>query len=79
MAPVGMLLGKVDFSNLYVNLSGGSYASFAGAQKAGAAQAGARGEELPVPRHDDPGLRDAMRALHESAGRGRLNTAVNAG
>jgi len=37
MPPVGMLLGKVDFSNLYVNLSGGSYASLADARKAGAA------------------------------------------
>ena len=35
--PVGMLLGRVDFSNLYINLSGGSYASLADAQKAGAA------------------------------------------
>ena len=37
MPPVGMLLGKVDFSNLYINLSGGSYASLADAQQAGAA------------------------------------------
>jgi large conductance mechanosensitive channel len=37
MPPVGMVLGKVDFSNLYINLSGGSYASLADAQKAGAA------------------------------------------
>jgi large conductance mechanosensitive channel len=37
MPPIGMLLGKVDFSNLYINLSGGSYASLADAQKAGAA------------------------------------------
>lgn len=37
MPPIGMLLGKVDFSNLYLNLSGGSYASLAEAQKAGAA------------------------------------------
>jgi large conductance mechanosensitive channel len=37
MPPVGMLLGKVDFSNLYINLSGGSYPSLAEAQKAGAA------------------------------------------
>lgn len=37
MPPVGMLLGKVDFSNLYINLTGGSYASLAEAQKAGAA------------------------------------------
>ena len=37
MPPIGMLLGKVDFQNLYINLSGGSYASLADAQKAGAA------------------------------------------
>ena len=37
MPPVGMLLGRVDFANLYINLSGGSYASLADAQKAGAA------------------------------------------
>jgi len=37
MPPVGMLLGKVDFSSLYLNLSGGTYASLADAQKAGAA------------------------------------------
>ena len=37
MPPIGMLLGKVDFSNLYLNLSGGSYASLADAQQAGAA------------------------------------------
>src|SRR5713226_6855773 len=37
MPPVGMALGKVDFANLYLNLSGGTYASLADAQKAGAA------------------------------------------
>jgi large conductance mechanosensitive channel len=37
MPPIGMLLGKVDFSSLYINLSGGSYPSLAEAQKAGAA------------------------------------------
>src|SRR5438477_13194374 len=37
MPPVGMLLGKVDFANLYIDLSGGHYASLADAQKAGAA------------------------------------------
>lgn len=37
MPPIGMLLGKVDFSNLYLNLSGGSFASLADAQQAGAA------------------------------------------
>jgi large conductance mechanosensitive channel len=37
MPPIGMLLGKVDFSSLYINMSGGSYPSLAEAQKAGAA------------------------------------------
>ena len=37
MPPIGMLLGKVDFSNLYINFSGGSYSSLAEAQQAGAA------------------------------------------
>jgi large conductance mechanosensitive channel len=37
MPPIGMVLGKMDFANLYVNLSGGSYASLADAKKAGAA------------------------------------------
>jgi large conductance mechanosensitive channel len=37
MPPVGLLLGKVDFSNLFVNLSGTAYATLAEAKKAGAA------------------------------------------
>jgi len=37
MPPIGVLLGKVDFSNLFVNLSGGSFASLADAKSAGAA------------------------------------------
>ena len=37
MPPVGLLLGGVDFSNLFVDLSGGEYASLAEAQAAGAA------------------------------------------
>ncbi len=37
MPPIGLLLGGVDFSNLYFNLSGGEYASLADAQAAGAA------------------------------------------
>ncbi|GIK34355.1 MAG: large-conductance mechanosensitive channel [Gammaproteobacteria bacterium] len=36
MPPVGMLLGKVDFSSLYVDLSGAGYASLAAAEAAGA-------------------------------------------
>lgn len=34
--PIGLLLGKVDFSNLYLNLSGQEYDSLAAAQEAGA-------------------------------------------
>lgn len=37
MPPIGLLLGKVDFSNLYVNLSGGKYETLSDAKKAGAA------------------------------------------
>lgn len=37
MPPIGMLMGKVDFSNLYINLSGTEYPSLAEAKKAGAA------------------------------------------
>jgi large conductance mechanosensitive channel len=36
MPPIGLLLGKVDFSNLFLNLSGTPYASVAEAKKAGA-------------------------------------------
>ncbi|MBX7244977.1 MAG: large conductance mechanosensitive channel protein MscL [Candidatus Sumerlaeaceae bacterium] len=37
MPPIGLVLGKVDFSNLFINLSGKEYASLADAKKAGAA------------------------------------------
>ena len=37
MPPIGMILGNVDFANLYINLSGGSYDSLKAAQDAGAA------------------------------------------
>lgn len=36
MPPIGLILGKVDFGSLFVNLSGNSYASFKDAQAAGA-------------------------------------------
>ncbi len=36
MPPLGLVVGKVDFSNLYFNLSGASFASLAEAQHAGA-------------------------------------------
>jgi large conductance mechanosensitive channel len=37
MPPIGKLVGDIDFSDLFINLSGGSYASLAEAQAAGAA------------------------------------------
>lgn len=37
MPPIGLLLGKVDFSNLFINLSETEYKSLADAQAAGAA------------------------------------------
>jgi large conductance mechanosensitive channel len=36
MPPLGLLLGKVDFSSLFVSLTGTTYASLAEAQAAGA-------------------------------------------
>jgi large conductance mechanosensitive channel len=36
MPPIGLLIGRVDFRNLYVPLNGQHYASLAEAQKAGA-------------------------------------------
>ena len=36
MPPFGLLLGKINFSNLYIDLSGKGYASLDAAQKAGA-------------------------------------------
>jgi len=37
MPPIGLVLGKVDFTNLFLNLSGKTYESLAGAKAAGAA------------------------------------------
>jgi large conductance mechanosensitive channel len=37
MPPIGLLLGRVDFSGLFFNLSGKPYASLASAKAAGAA------------------------------------------
>jgi large conductance mechanosensitive channel len=36
MPPIGLALGKVDFANLFINLSGRSYATLAEAKAAGA-------------------------------------------
>jgi large conductance mechanosensitive channel len=37
MPPIGLILGKVDFSNLFISLSGQHFDSLADAKKAGAA------------------------------------------
>ena len=37
MPPIGKLMGGVDFSGLFINLSEGTYATLAAAQEAGAA------------------------------------------
>lgn len=37
MPIIGQLLGKVNFSDLFINLSGGNYATLAAAKEAGAA------------------------------------------
>ena len=35
MPPIGLILGKADFSNLFIDLAGGSHASLAAAKAAG--------------------------------------------
>jgi large conductance mechanosensitive channel len=37
MPPIGLILGKMDFSSLFINLSGTSYPTIAAAKAAGAA------------------------------------------
>lgn len=37
MPPIGMLLGGIDFTNLFISLDGQQYATLAAAQEAGAA------------------------------------------
>ena len=37
MPPIGLIMGNVDFSQLFIDLSGGGYASLAAAKEAGAA------------------------------------------
>lgn len=36
MPPIGLILGKLDFSNLFINLSGGDFPTVAAAKAAGA-------------------------------------------
>jgi len=37
MPPIGLIVGGIDFSNLFINLSGGHYPNLKAAQEAGAA------------------------------------------
>jgi large conductance mechanosensitive channel len=37
MPPIGLLMGKMDFSNLFIDLTGAGFATLAEAKKAGAA------------------------------------------
>ncbi len=37
MPPIGVLMGGLDFSNIFINLSGGDYATLQAAKEAGAA------------------------------------------
>ena len=37
MPPIGLIMGGVDFTNLFINLSGGDYANLDAAKEAGAA------------------------------------------
>ena len=37
MPPIGLIMGNVDFSQLFIDLSGGGYATLAAAKEAGAA------------------------------------------
>ena len=37
MPPIGLAIGNIDFSNLFINLSSGSYATLAAAKEAGVA------------------------------------------
>jgi len=37
MPPIGLALGKLDFSNLFIDLTGGNYPTVAAAKQAGAA------------------------------------------
>jgi large conductance mechanosensitive channel len=36
MPPIGLLMGKVDFSQLFINISGGEFATLVAAKEAGA-------------------------------------------
>ena len=48
MPPLGLLLGRVDFSNLFINLSQQSYATLAEAKQAEKAEAEERGQPKPA-------------------------------
>ncbi|GIV80799.1 MAG: hypothetical protein KatS3mg051_0153 [Anaerolineae bacterium] len=83
MPPIGYLLNDIDFSNLYINLSGGDYSSLAAAKEAGAAtinygmfsqcraqlhHCGLRG--LPAGQADEPSVQGKARAARRADDQG---------
>jgi large-conductance mechanosensitive channel len=59
MPPVGRLLGHVNFSGLFIDLSGKSYETRAAAKT--------DDQRLPAVRHDDSHRGEALRTLHGAA------------
>ena len=77
MPPLGKLVGDVDFSNLYINLTDKQFANLAEAKKAGAAviayaaqtcRGTGSGPYLPVLQERNCGRRYPLPALHQPAG-----------
>ena len=76
MPPIGRLLGRVDFSGLFINLSGKTYETLAGStnespHKKTGASTGTDHQRLPPVRDDDSTRGEALRPLHDAA---RLTT-----
>jgi len=64
MPPIGMLLGHVDFSSFFINLSRTHYASMADAKKARARPGRARVKRMSLLRVQHSAEGDALPALH---------------
>ena len=68
MPPLGLLLGRMDFSNLFINLSGTAYATIADAKKAGAATLN-YGLFLNTVKYENDKLEAYMRRLTRESGK----------
>ena len=77
MPPIGLMLGRMDFKDLFIVLSGGTYASldcgvrdFSGGQagepvqETGRCATGPRYQGVPVLFQRDPGASGALFSLH---------------